>query len=234
MSCHVHAVTLHPHNFPTDAHYPFSLPVFHHTREVRFQKPVTFFAGENGSGKSTLLEAIATACGIHIWRREDGTRYCYNPYEKLLYKYVSVQWADGAVPGSFFGSETFNDFRRILDGWAAADPGQLSYFGGESLVTKSHGQSMMSYFTSRYALKGVYFLDEPETALSPKSQLKLLDLLKAMTEAGHAQFIIATHSPLLLSFENADIFSFDADELRIVDYQDTEHYRVYKEFLSAR
>ena len=234
MNNHISRITLNPQRYPTAEHYPFSLPLLHNTPSLEFKRPVTFFAGENGTGKSTMLEAIALACGIHIWRREDGTRYQHNPYEKLLYKYLSVSWTDGEVPGSFFGSETFNDFRRILDGWAASDPGQLNYFGGESLVTKSHGQSMMSFFTSRYAIKGVYFLDEPETALSPKSQLKLLDLLKQTTADGSAQYVIATHSPILLAYEDSEIYSFDEDFLKVVGYRDTEHYRIYKDFLLNR
>ena len=106
-------------------------------------------------------------------------------------------------PGSFFGSSVFQDFARILDDWASTDPGQLAYFGGKSLLTQSHGQSIMSFFKARYAIKGLYLLDEPETALSPRTQIELLDLLTTMSAAGHAQFIIATHSPILLSCPGA-------------------------------
>jgi predicted ATPase len=113
------------------------------------------------------------------------------------------------VPGSFFGSEIFNDFRRTLDGWASSDPGQLKYFGGKSLITQSHGRSIMSYFRFCYSRRGIYFLDEPETALSPQSQLDLIDILRENGRAGHAQFIIATHSPILLAYEDAKIYSFD-------------------------
>ena len=234
MSNHITRITLHPEKYPTDSHYPFSLPIFNRTRTVEFDNSVTFFAGENGTGKSTLLEAIAIACGIHIWRKDDGTRFHVNPYEKLLHRYVSVGWTDGQIPGSFFGSDTFNDFRRILDDWAASDPGQLKYFGGESLITKSHGQSMMSFFRARYKIKGIYFLDEPETALSPRSQLELLDLLGENSRSGHAQFIIATHSPILLAYEDAAIYSFDHDTVRDIEYRDTDHYRIYKSFLLER
>jgi predicted ATPase len=234
MHNHLTRVTLHPEKYPTEHHYPFSLPIFSQTKQILFECPVTFFVGENGSGKSTLLEALALAGDIHIWRKKEGVRYQVNPYERQLCHYISLAWANGKVPGSYFGSEIFNDFRRIVDSWAASDPGQLHYFGGKSLVTQSHGQSIMAYFRSRFKMRGIYFLDEPETALSPRSQLELLDVLRENGQAGHAQFIIATHSPILLSFEGAQIYSFDHSPLDVIDYQETEHYRIYKRFLLER
>lgn len=234
MSNHITSVTLHQEKYPSDGHYPFLLPIFSKTKRIRFDSPVTFFVGENGTGKSTLLEAIALANDIHIWRKSDGARYQVNQYEKQLYKYITLEWANGKVPGSYFGSEIFNDFRRIVDSWAASDPGQLKYFGGKSLVTQSHGQSVLSYFRSRYKIKGIYFMDEPETALSPKSQLELLNILRKNATNGHAQFIIATHSPILLAYEGAKIYSFDYSPVNAIEYQETESYQLYKRFLLER
>jgi predicted ATPase len=234
MSNHITSVTLQPEKYPTGDHYPFNLPIFNETRQLVFDTPITLFVGENGTGKSTLLQALARACGIHIWRRQAGVRYQSNRYEKQLYKYLSLEWSNGSVPGAYFGSEIFNDFRSILDEWAASDPGQLKYFGGASLMTQSHGQSMMSYFRAIYQLKGLYFMDEPETALSPRSQLKLLDILEENGQAGHAQFLIATHSPILLACAHAKIFSFDQAPVRVIEYEETEHYQLYKRFLMER
>jgi predicted ATPase len=121
-----------------------------------------------------------------------------------------------------------------VDNWAASDPGQLKYFGGKSLITQSHGQSMMSFFESRYRIKGLYFLDEPETALSPKTQMKLLEIIRRNTEKGHAQFIMASHSPILLAYKDASIFSFDQQAIRPVKYKETDHYKLYKNILSGR
>jgi predicted ATPase len=234
MNNHISGITLHPEKYPCNRHYPFSLPIFNNVGQLTFETPVTFFVGENGTGKSTLLEAIALACHIHIWKKSQDARVEYNPYEKQLFKTIDVKWVNGKVPGSYFGSEIFNDFREIVDDWAASDPQQLKHFGGKSLVTQSHGQSMMSYFKSRYKIKGLYFLDEPETALSPKSQLEFLNMIEKNTRRGHAQFIIATHSPLLLAHANATIFSFDNDLIRLIEYKETDHYRIYKRFLSER
>jgi len=234
MPNHVKSVTLLHEKYPTQEHFPFNLPILNQTKRLEFDTPVTLFVGENGSGKSTILEALALSCGIHIWRRLEGTRYENNKYEKLLYKCLSLEWSNGKVPGAYFGSQTFNDFTNILDQWAASDPGQLKYFGGKSLVTQSHGQSIMSYFKSRYQIKGIYLLDEPETALSPRSQLELLDIIANNSNSGHAQFIIATHSPILLACENARIYNFDDETVSTIEYEQTEHYKVYRNFLLNR
>ena len=231
MDNHLRTVSLLPSNFPTKDHYPFTLPILNQTEQFVFDAAVTIFVGENGSGKSTLLETLARRADIHIWRKSNGTRYQVNRYEKLLYKYLSLEWSNGKVPGAFFGSEIFNDFRNILDDWAASDPGQLKYFGGKSLMTQSHGQSMMSYFRSRYQIEGLYLLDEPETALSPKSQLELLDIIIKNAQAGHAQFIISTHSPILMACEGAKIYSFDHVPAKIISYKETDHYKLYRSFL---
>jgi predicted ATPase len=158
---------------------------------------------KTATGKSTLLKALCRRCDIHIWQDTERSRYQYSPYEEALSRYIQVEWANGSVPGSYFASLIFEDFARFLDEWARSDPGILEYFGGKSLVTQSHGQSIISFFESRYRIKGLYLLDEPETALSPQSQLKLLHVLKQATLDGHAQFIIATHSPILLAYPGA-------------------------------
>ncbi len=230
---HVTSITLDHDLYPTDEHYPFNLPLLRQTDEVPFTEPVSFFVGENGTGKSTLLRAIAQRCGIHIWRDTQRTRYEYNPYEDMLSQCLKVGWENGRVPGSYFGSDIFNHFAQVLDEWAAADPGQLKYLGGASLLTQSHGQSLMSFFRARYQIKGIYFLDEPETALSPSTQLELLRLLLEMSRAGHAQFVIATHSPILLACPGATLYSFDSPTVQPVKYEDTDHYRIYRDFMQA-
>jgi len=231
---HLKKVLLFPEVYPVRDRYPFSLDIFHKTRSLEFSSPVTFFTGENGTGKSTLLEAIARRCSIHIWQNTDRRRFEHNPYEEEFYRFIDIEWTNDIVQGSFFASAIFHDFARFLDEWASASPEILNYFGGKSLITQSHGQSLMSYFRSRFKIKGLYFLDEPETALSPKRQIELIGLLRDTGKTGHAQFIIATHSPIILSCPGATIYSFDHVPVRRVDYEETELYKVYKKFFQKK
>jgi len=229
---HLKKVILNPEKYPTRDHYPFNLQLFQKSQSITFNSPVTFFVGENGSGKSTLLEAITRKCGIYIWQGMQRPRFNASPYEKGLYKTIGIEWTKGKkVPGSFFGSQIFNNFAQILDEWLTMDPGLVEYFGGKSLMAQSHGQSLMAFFKSRLKIKGLYLLDEPETALSPKTQLALLSLLKEISQTGIAQFIIATHSPILLACPATRILSFDEIPVQQIDYHDTNHYRIYKEFM---
>ena len=144
---------------------------------------------------------------------------------------MEVEWTENTVPGSFFASDIFKNFAQIVDEWATMDPGLLEYFGGKSLMVQSHGQSLMSFFKSRFRIKGLYLLDEPETALSPASLIDLLKLLRQTSRTGRAQFIIATHSPILLACPEARIYSFTRSSLSAIGYEQTEHFQVYKDFM---
>ena len=223
---------IHSEKFPVLDFYPFNLKLFQNTDTITFNKAITLFIGENGTGKSTLLKALAYKCGIHIWQSEFNLRCEQNPYEDDLYKSISTQWENGAVPGSFFGSQIFSHFTKNLEEWAMSDPAMLNYFGGKSLITQSHGQSLMSYFQSRYNIKGLYFLDEPETALSPSSLIDLLNLLIKINKQGHAQFIIATHSPFLMALPDSEILTFDNEIIKPIEYKETDYYKLYKNFMN--
>jgi predicted ATPase len=220
--------------FPTRDLYPYCLEIFQNTSDLILNAPVTFFIGENGTGKSTLLRAIAQACSIHIWKEEERGRYHFNRYEDDLYRCLEVEWQGEKIPGAFFASEIFRYFAQILDEWSAADPGTLTYFGNESLMEKSHGQSHMAYFQNRFLIPGLYLLDEPENALSPRRQLDLVQLLHRLGPRGDVQFIIATHSPILLACPGAEILSFDRIPIRRISYEETDHYQIYLDFLKDR
>jgi predicted ATPase len=231
---HLVKVSINSQNYPTTRCYPFNVPVLREASELTFSRPVVFFVGENGSGKSTLLEAITKKCGIYIWNKPKRHLAHENPYETRLSDYVTVTWTNGGVPGSLFRAETFHDFADFLDDVALCDPGRLKYHGGHILNTLSHGEGILSYFGGRFHIKGLYFLDEPEAALSPSSQVRFLKLLQRLEAEGHAQFIIATHSPILLAYPGAQIFSFDSSCIEEVDYKETTHYRIYKQFFTDR
>ncbi|MDM7926469.1 MAG: AAA family ATPase [bacterium] len=231
---HVRRIFIDREKFPTSEWYPFNLEAFRRLKSVEFPTAVTFFTGENGSGKSTLLKAMARSCGVHIWENGERTRYRTNRYENDLHRAVRPEWAEGIVPGSFFSSQLFQHFAEILDEWAHADPGMLEYFGGKSLLEQSHGQSLLSFFESRTSRRGLYLLDEPETALSPKNQVRLLRLLIRAAARGDAQFVAATHSPILLACPGAVIYCFDTVPARVLAYEETEQYRVTRDFLNQR
>jgi predicted ATPase len=229
---HIRHIEILSDRFPCVDQYPFALKALQQTPRLSLEAPITLFVGENGSGKSTLLRAMARRCGVYLWQDQEVTRAQANPYEERLYQYLDVGWTNGLVPGSFFSSQHFQYFSERVEGWAAADDGLFEYFGGKSLLTQSHGQSLLSFFSSRYKIRGLYFMDEPETALSPRRQLDLLRLLTEMAAAGHAQFVIATHSPILLSCPGAAIFTFDRIPIQRIDYRDTDHYRFYRDFMA--
>lgn len=231
---YVRQILIDGDGFPSHRIYPFNVPAIRETKEMAFREPVVFFVGENGSGKSTLLEAITKKCGIHIWDKPRRHTAHRNPYETKLADYVSVSWTNGRVPGSLFRSETFHDFADFLDDVALCDPGRLEYHGGRILNTLSHGQGILTYFTGRFRVKGLYFLDEPESALSPVSQIEFLRLLQRIAAEGQAQFVIATHSPILLACPGAQIFSFDSSHIEEVAYEDTAHYRIHNQFFTDR
>ena len=231
---HLSSITLDSSRFPASESYPFNLPIFRNTAKIEFHSNITFFAGENGSGKSTLLRAITRRCGIHQWTENCWSRSHYNPHEESLAHYLDVAWTGASKPGAYFSAESYEHMAKMIELWAATDPKLLDYFGGKSLLEQSHGESFMSFFRSRYAIEGVYFLDEPETALSPRRQLEFAAFLQELDARGHAQFIIATHSPLLLGCPNAAILSFDQSGISRIAYEETEHFKVYRDFLVNR
>jgi predicted ATPase len=231
---YLRGVRINGDSFPTERYYPFNTPSIRRTSELVFRRPVVYFVGENGSGKSTLLEAIARRCGIHIWDKPRRHLAHNNPYETALSQHVTPHWANGRISGSFFRAETFQDLADFLDDVALCDPGRLHYHGGRILNTLSHGEGILSYFRGRFGLRGLYFLDEPEAALSPQSQIEFLQLLQEFAGRSDAQFIIATHSPLLLACPGAQIYCFQPTGIKEISYEETAHFQLYRAFLNDR
>jgi predicted ATPase len=135
------------------------------------------------------------------------------------------------VRGGVFTAEDFRQWAEFLDDVSAIDPGQAKYHGGADLTLRSHGEGLLAYFAGRYQIPGLYFLDEPEAALSPASQIELLRLLAEYRRRGHAQFILATHSPILMALPGAQVFSFEGSGIVETCYQETAHYRLYRDFM---
>ena len=228
---HLLRVQIHGDRFPTGRIYPFDIPSIQGIQEFQLRKRIVFFVGENGSSKSTLLDAIARKCGIHVWDKPRRHLAHNNPFETRLKDYVSTQWSNGGVPGSVFRAETFQDLSDFLDDVALCDPGRLQYHGGQILNTLSHGEGILSYLSARCRVKGLYLLDEPEAALSPASQIQFLKVLRQLEDESSAQFIIATHSPILLAYPGAQILSFEPGGIREIEYEETAHYRLYRQFM---
>lgn len=214
---------------PNKHMYPFNIPSLQDLQELEFPTNVTFFVGENGSGKSTLLEAIADRCDFNTAGGGRQNLYEVHKAESSLGEYIRLSWMPKISNGFFLRSETFYQFASHID--LIDDPRRYNAFGGKSLHHQSHGESFLALFMNRFKGKAIYLLDEPEAALSPTRQLSLLKIMKDLEH--EAQFIIATHSPILLGYPNATIYSFDNDEIETIRYEDSIHYIVTKRFLDA-
>lgn len=218
--------------------YPFNIPAISSLTRLDTSHNVIFFVGENGTGKSTLLEGIAFKCGFG---NRGGGKYNIfeDPDESLkLESIMSLSWMPKVNNGFFLRAETFFAFANYIDELArdSYNIGQNVYgpYGGRSLHQQSHGEAFVSLFTNRFKGKGLYLLDEPEAALSPQRQLAFLKIIRELEQAGKAQFIIATHSPILLAYPQAMIYSFDGDSVKKIEYEETEHYQLTKAFLNNK
>jgi predicted ATPase len=224
-------ITLLREKVPTFDRYPFSIPSIKSLHEINFEKNVTFFVGENGSGKSTLLEAIADKCDFNT--AGGGRNNVYDVYasESVLGEYIRLSWLPKVTNGFFLRAETFYNFATHID--EVDDTGFRDY-GRRSLHQQSHGESFLSLFLHRFKGKSIYLLDEPEAALSPARQLTFLKIIHDLVSKGDSQFIIATHSLILLGYPDADIFSFDNGQISKIEYEMTDHYQITKYFLQHR
>lgn len=215
--------------------YPFNLPALGHLDRFAFDSPVTFFIGENGSGKSTLLEALAVALGFNP---EGGSRHfrfaTRASHSELHAHFRIVRNVVRPRDGYFLRAESyFNVATEIekLDDEPGPGPPIADAYGPRALHEQSHGESFLALVENRFRGHGLYLLDEPEAALSPIRQMTLLSRLHRLVEAS-SQFIIATHSPILLSYPGAAIYQLDSDGMRRVAYEETEHFRVTRDFLN--
>ena len=258
---HLQSITLRPFLENESAEFPFTVPVVRSLTEIKFTSPVTFLVGENGSGKSTVLEAIACAVeSITVGAESVKTDKTLAPVRRLA-GYFRLAWTKRTRKGFFLRVEDFfgyaksmrqtreeleqdlKDVDRDYKGRSkyAADLARSAYRGqlaamehryGGDLDNYSHGESFLTLFQARFVPGGLYLLDEPEAALSPMRQLTFLSAVKQMVQE-QAQFIIATHSPIILAFPDAQILRFHEGRLDEVKYDDLEHVQLTKDFLNS-
>lgn len=249
-------------NSPASANgFPFTIPAFHEFCDIEFESPVAIFVGENGSGKSTLLEALAIAIGsITVGSADAAHDESLNPVREFA-SAMRLTWNKRTRRGFFLRSEDFfgyarrmaqmrqeaeRDLKDVDDEYAdrseyarslARLPHQNQMAAmdrryGDGLDWVSHGESFFTLFQSRFVPDGLYLLDEPEAPLSPMRQLTLLSMIRMMVEEQNAQFVIATHSPILMAYPGATILSFDGETIQPVDYETLEHVTITRAFLN--
>lgn len=215
--------------------YPFSLNAVKSLDNLELHPAVTFFIGENGSGKSTLLESIAVAWGFNPEGGSRGFSFTTRSSHSVLYDYIRlVRGVQAPKDGYFLRAESFfNVATEIekLDEDFDHIPRIGDAYGKRALHEQSHGEAFLSLMMTRFGGNGLYLLDEPEAALSPNRQMTILSQIHQLVNS-HSQFIIATHSPILMAYPDAYIYQFTEDGIQRVEYVDTEHYVVTKSFLN--
>lgn len=205
---------------------PFIANMWQKGQEISFRQAVTFFVGENGLGKSTLLESLAVAYGFNPEGGSKNFNFKTNEEEYGLSKYLRlVKSPYRAKDGFFYRGESFFNASTYIE-----DLELEEQYGEKSLHKQSHGQGFLSLIENRFWGQGLYILDEPESALSPLSLMSFLYSIKKLVDQD-SQFIISTHSPILLSYPGADIYEIKGNEINKTPLEEVEHYRITKEFL---
>jgi predicted ATPase len=255
----LHLIKLNLRPISESKYFPFSLPLLQTLKEINFDSPVTLFVGENGSGKSTILETLACAAEMIVVGSESTKRDPSLVHARELAKYFKITWTKRARRGFFLRAEDFfgyakrlNEMRTEMEAELenveleyknrsdfAREQARMSYTHelgglrqryGEGLDTRSHGESFLTLFQSRFVPDGLYLLDEPEAPLSPIRQLALIAAIKDMV-VQNGQFVIATHSPILMAYPEATILNFDGGQIRPARYENLEHVRLMRDFL---
>lgn len=230
--------------------YPYQVPVIKNTKEIKFTQPVTIFVGENGTGKSTILESITSSANLITIEGSNKE----NAFSEEMLKQIKLTWSIKTKMGFYFKANEFVQFiekmkeikldsKTAIKEISESDIDQLATMPhartlydleqlyGDGLEFRSHGESFLDLFQARFQPNGLYLLDEPEAPLSPINQLALISMMKDMLKQ-RAQFIIATHSPILMAFPEAEILLIENDEIIKVPYNELEHVTLTRDFLN--
>jgi predicted ATPase len=212
--------------------FPFTIPAFQRGKlQLDFERPITIIVGENGTGKSTLLEAIAVQCGFNITGGNRNHVFGRELNDAPAANAMRLSWLPRITRGFFMRAESFFDFAHYLDEVTRGDPAYMQHYGGKSLHAQSHGESFLALFTNKFRSQGIYILDEPEAALSPKRQLQFVKVMRMLELEGESQMIIATHSPILMAYPRAQLLMFDGRVIREAALSETPHYQMTRNFV---
>ncbi|PZT52877.1 AAA family ATPase [Paenibacillus silvae] len=217
--------------------YPFDLAVIQHLHTLDFHPKVTYIVGENGMGKSTLMESIAVSWGFNP---EGGTlnfSFSTRATHSDLFRYIQlVRGTRRPRDGFFFRAESYYNLATTiddLDNEPSYGPPIKDSYGGKSLHEQSHGESFFATFIHRFGGHGLYILDEPEAALSPLRQMAMLARIHELVQQ-NSQFIIATHSPILMAYPDSQIFNLTSEGIELQTLEETDHYQIMKQFLNNK
>lgn len=212
---------------PSFGEYPFSIPAIKNLERLRFHPHVTFLVGENGTGKSTILESIAFALRLNLEGGNRNTTFETTDTDSELFDRINLIRTHRTPKDLYFlRAESFYNVASLMD-----EVGYLEGYGGRSLHAQSHGESFLSVLNHKLRGNGVYLFDEPEAALSPTRQMSALAVIHRLVNT-NSQFVIATHSPIILAYPHSVIYMLTDEGIREVSYQETEHYTVTREFLN--
>jgi predicted ATPase len=214
--------------------FPFTIPAFQRGKlTLDFERPITIIVGENGTGKSTLIEGIAGQCGFNLSGGNRNHVYASDQNSSPLSQALRLSWLPKVTRGFFLRAESFFNFGHYVDNIppdsSCANPREP--YGGKSLHEQSHGESFLALFTNKFRGQAIYILDEPEAALSPRRQLEFLKVIRMLELEGDSQFIIATHSPILMAYPRAQLLMFDGRVIREASLSETPHYQLTRNFV---
>jgi len=205
--------------------YPYDIPGLQEIEQIHFHKDVTFIVGENGSGKSTILEAIAMNLGLSPEGGTENMNLDSSGSTSSLHQHIkAVKGYKKPAQYYFLRAESFFNVATYMD-----ETAYLAGYGGKSLHEQSHGESFLALLNNKLTGKGLYLFDEPEAALSPMRQLSTLSIIDSLVKK-QSQLIIATHSPIIMSYPNSTILQIDGSGIHPVHFTDTEHYKINKLF----